>query len=167
MIETKRLSLAPIDAGDFEDLVRLTGHPEVGGRLKHGILDRVATRALLDDYLADWRERGFGPFVARTRGEAAFAGLVGLRTHQRTGGVALRYAIMPEHRGHGYTEEALPAILAFAARLGVPVVMATTEQANAASRRILEKLGFMLCDDTQNEDGHPIVVYSMTLGVDA
>lgn len=164
VLSTERLTLTPIEAGDLDDLARLNAHPEVGGRLKHGVLDREKSRAQLEGYLACWRERGFGQFVARDC-ESAFVGLVGLRWGDVTDEAdapALRYAIMPEHRGKGYTEEAVPALLAFAASLGHPEVIGATKPGNLVSRRIMERLGFRL-----KRESEATVVYAMSLGSSA
>ncbi|MEI8146680.1 MAG: N-acetyltransferase, partial [Alphaproteobacteria bacterium] len=67
MLTTERLTLTPIAATDRDDLALLTGHPEVGGKLKHGVLDGIATDLLLNDYLASWASHGYGVFVMRLR----------------------------------------------------------------------------------------------------
>jgi len=165
MLTTERLTLTPIAATDRDDLALLTGHPEVGGKLKHGVLDDAATDLLLKDYLASWTSHGYGVFVMRLRANAAFVGLVGLWDHDDHLGIALRYAVMPAHRGRGLTEEAVPAVLAFAAQRGIDEIVAVTKADNAASRRILSNLGFDLLREEHRDGRNPIVVYGMALAV--
>ncbi|MGL4289180.1 MAG: GNAT family N-acetyltransferase [Phreatobacter sp.] len=154
---TARLTLSPITSGDFDDLAALTGHPEVGGKLKHGVLDAAATRAQLDAYLRTWATRGFGVFVMRRRDDQAFVGLAGLWEHDDDLGVALRYAVMPDHRGQGITKEAVRAVLDFAAARDLGTIIAVTRETNAASRKILSDLGFDLREIRQRPDRNSVV----------
>ena len=60
------------------------------------------------------------------------------------GVVELGYGISEEYRGYGYATEAVETILAWAFdQPGVTSVAAETEAGNAASRRVLEKCGFL------------------------
>ena len=60
------------------------------------------------------------------------------------GVVELGYGIQEEYRGFGYATEAVETILAWAFNQpGVTSVAAETEKDNAASRRVLEKCGFV------------------------
>jgi len=60
------------------------------------------------------------------------------------GVVELGYGIDEEYRGYGYATEAVETILAWAFdQPGVTAVAAETEEGNAASRRVLEKCGFL------------------------
>ncbi|WP_439573630.1 GNAT family N-acetyltransferase [Phreatobacter sp.] len=157
-LATGHLSLTPIRESDFADLCRLTGDPEVGGRLKHGVLDEQATRAMLATYLATWERRGFGVFAVRERNAGAFVGIAGLWDHDDDLGIALRYAVMPAFRGRGYAGEAARAVLAFAASRGIGSVIAATREDNQASRHILEGLGFTL-SEVRGPADHRVVLY--------
>jgi RimJ/RimL family protein N-acetyltransferase len=143
-LDTDRLRLAPVAEADFADLCRLTAHPEVGGKLKHGVLTEAETRAQLDTYRATWDSRGYGVFVMRRREDGAFVGIVGLWDHDEGVGVAMRYAVMPEHRSRGYTKEGAIAVLKFAEQKNIHPVMAVTRENNLVSRQILVDLGFAL-----------------------
>lgn len=70
-------------------------------------------------------------------GELCFKGL--------NGGVPeIGYGILPEYRGAGYATEAVSAAVRFAfSDLRVTAVEAETGEGNAASRRVLEKCGFV------------------------
>ena len=58
--------------------------------------------------------------------------------------VELGYGIAEEYRGLGYATEAVETILTWAFdQPGVTSVAAETEEGNAASRRVLEKCGFI------------------------
>ncbi|MDP3547815.1 MAG: GNAT family N-acetyltransferase [Phreatobacter sp.] len=160
---TARLDLTQIGEDDFADLCALTGHPEVGGKLKHGVLSADETRPLLDSYRATWSERGYGVFVMRRRDTGAFVGIVGLWDHDAGIGVAMRYAVMPEHRGEGFTKEAAKSVLDFAAEKNIHPVMAVTRESNLASRHILVDLGFAL-HEVRDIGDRSIAIYQMTSG---
>jgi RimJ/RimL family protein N-acetyltransferase len=135
----------------------------VGGKLKHGVLTAEETRSQLAGYRATWSERGYGVFAMRRRDSGAFVGIVGLWDHDAGIGVAMRYAVMPEHRGHGFTKEAAKAVLDFAVEKKIHPVMAVTRESNLASRRILVDLGFSLCEVRETGD-RSIAIYQMTSG---
>ena len=160
---TARLDLTEIGESDFADLCALTGHPDVGGKLKHGVLTAEETRSQLAGYRATWSERGYGVFAMRRRDSGAFVGIVGLWDHDAGIGVAMRYAVMPEHRGQGFTKEAARSVLDFAVAKNIHPVMAVTRESNLASRRILVDLGFSLCEVRETGD-RSIAIYQMTSG---
>lgn len=162
-IETDRLVLTTIGEADFADLCRLNAHPDVGGKLKHGVLTGVETRAQLDGYRATWERAGYGVFAIRRRQDDAFVGIIGLWDHDEGVGVALRYAVMPDHRGRGYTKEAAKMVLHFAAGQDIHPVMAVTSETNLVSQRILVDLGFALREI--RDTGHArLVVYQQSTG---
>lgn len=156
---TDRLVLSAVSPADRDDLVRLAGDPEVGGKLKHGVLGPAQAEELLGTYLAGWQRLGYGIFMVRSRADGTFVGLAGLWEHDDGHGAALRYAVMPEHRGRGYTREAVKAVLAFGASIGLGNIMAVTRETNAASRRILTDLGFHLVELRQKSDRR-VAIYS-------
>lgn len=157
---TPRLLLTPIAEADLADLVALNGHPEVGGKLKHGVLTEAQTRAQFDGYRAIWDERGFGVFALRLRETGAFVGIAGLWDHDGGLGTALRYAIMPEHRGTGIAREAATGVLHFAKAQNIHPIIAATRENNIASQRILTNLGFVL-RDISGETGHRVMVFEL------
>ncbi|MBX9991481.1 GNAT family N-acetyltransferase [Phreatobacter oligotrophus] len=154
---TERLVLTPVGESDFADLCALTAHPEVGGKLKHGVLTAEETRAQLDDYLETWAREGWGVFVLRRRDSGAFVGIAGLWDHDAGIGVAMRYAVMPEHRGAGFTKEAAKSILDFAHEKNIHPIMAVTRDNNLVSQRILVDLGFQLREIREVAHGRLVV----------
>lgn len=71
-------------------------------------------------------------------GELCFKGL------SEEGSVEIGYGIAEPHRGLGYATEAVSAVVGWALRQpGVVCVTAEAEESNAASRRVLEKAGFV------------------------
>lgn len=144
-IETARLSQRPIDEGDCAELSTLMADPEVGGLLRHGVLDAEATRRLLDGYRAIWRDKGYGMFTLRRRQDGRFVGVSGLWDHHDGIGVASRVAIARWAKGEGYAPEAGMAVLRFAFEiLGLDTVWAVTRESNPDAQRALAKMGWTL-----------------------
>lgn len=144
-IETARLSMRPIDEGDFVEFHALMADPEVGGRLQHGVLDAEASRRMLDGYRAIWRDKGYGMFSLRRRDDGRFVGISGLWDHHDGIGVASRVAIAPWAKGEGYAPEAGMAVLRFAFEtLGLDTVWAVTRGSNPDAQRALAKMGWTL-----------------------
>lgn len=161
-IESARLSLRPIDEADFADLCTLMADPEVGGLLQHGALDAEATRRMLDSYRAIWRDKGYGMFSLRRKGDARFVGISGLWDHHDGIGVASRVAIARWAKGEGYAPEAGMAVLRFAFEtLGLDTVWAVTRETNPDAQRALAKMGWTL-RLRYEIDGKALLRFNMT-----
>lgn len=161
-IETARLSMRPIDEANFADLLTLMSDPEVGGLLAHGVLDEAATRQMLDDYKAIWRDKGYGMFVLRQRSDGRFVGISGLWDHHGGIGVASRVAIAPWAKGSGYAPEAGLAVVGFAFEtLGLDTVWAVTRGNNPDARRALAKMGWTL-KLRHEENGKELLRFNIT-----
>lgn len=71
------------------------------------------------------------------------AGLVSL-IGKSPGHAVIGYDIAPSFRGRGFASEAVGAVIAAAPGFGLTVLSAQCRSDNAASRRVLEKSGFVL-----------------------
>lgn len=143
-ILTTRLALRayePDDAEQVHDV--LYGDAEV---MRHvgGPLDVFATRAALERYAALQASRGFAFWALVERETGLIAGEAGLVPLGGEGPeVELGYTLGRAFWGRGYATEAGGAVVgeAFGA-LGLDRLVAVTRVENAASQRVLAKLGF-------------------------
>lgn len=88
---------------------------------------------------SSFAEHGYGMWVLES--PDGFAGTCGLRATEG-GDVEVLYSIEPAHWGSGLATEAAGAVLRHAlGTLGLPRVLGGVDDANHASRRVLEKLG--------------------------
>ena len=72
-------------------------------------------------------------------------GVVLLDRHHDLEDIEVSYLFLPEHWGRGYASAAVRQVLAHAfGTIGLCRVVAETQSANAASVRLLERLGFRL-----------------------
>jgi len=122
------------------------------------------TRAYLTDMLAQWDALGYGVYVVFDAATGAPIGRAGLRRREVGGAmeVDLGYSFLPEAWGRGYATEIAAALVEVGlegARL--PSVVAFAHTANAASRRVMEKLGFRHEKDFEFA-GEPHVLYRRT-----
>lgn len=109
-----------------------------------GVRDDDRTAAYLARNLQHWTDYGFGLWILRALAGGDPIGRAVLR-HLDVEGVdevEVGYAFYPAFWGRGLATEAATACLAFGRReLGLPTIVAVTAPANAASQRVLHKVG--------------------------
>jgi ribosomal-protein-alanine N-acetyltransferase len=170
-LTTARLELRPLAAADLDDLAALFADPDVMRYVGEGRpRTRADTATRLELHLDHWRKHGFGFFGVRRRGEpgasatggtGAFIGRCGLQYLGDTGSVEVGYTLAKPYWGQGYATEAARACVEYGfGVLGLPRIVAIARPENAASRRVLEKLGMRLVKTTE-WDGNPVVWYEL------
>jgi RimJ/RimL family protein N-acetyltransferase len=148
-LETERLLLRPYEESDVDGFYAIRSQPEVvrylyeeplsleQAREKVTMLVGSRTFEAEDDWLA-------AAIVLRESG--AYVGDVAFHwvsVQHRTGEVG--FVLDPAHQGHGYAIEAARAIVDWGfGAFGLHRVIGRTEARNAASARVLEKLGMRL-----------------------
>jgi RimJ/RimL family protein N-acetyltransferase len=145
-IETSRLRLRPFDEGDVPAILDLYGREDVMRFLYEAPADAAAaanmvkskmTRTVVD-------ETGGGlAFAVSERDGGGFVGdAVIWITSVEHRGAELGFVIHPDHQGRGYATEIGRELLRIGfEELGAHRVIGRTEARNAASARVLEKLG--------------------------
>ncbi len=161
-IETERLRLRPYGAGDLDLLAGMYADEAVTAFTLLGRHTRAEAKETLDGYLRTWRDVGYGMRAAFRKHDGAFVGECGLFIRSATGETALRYALLPRCWGLGLATEAVRATLddAFAAK-GLPRVDAVVQVENAASRRVMEKLGIGTVRTARGRHGD-LLIYTLT-----
>ena len=148
VIESERLSLHELSAEDSSDaafIFRLLNEPSflknIGDRGVHSLEDAYGYLRL--GPMASYFANGFGLYRMQVKASGETVGMCGLVKRAKLQDVDLGYALLPEFCGHGYAVEAAAAVLLDArARLQMGRIVAITDPRNAASVRVLEKLGF-------------------------
>jgi [ribosomal protein S5]-alanine N-acetyltransferase len=103
-------------------------------------------RASLTDKREHWERHGFGLYLLRDRSTGKLVGRGGLQYTDAIGGYAVEaaWAIVPERWGQGLATELAQASVAVAFEsLGLEDLIALTLPDNIASRRVMEKAGFI------------------------
>jgi [ribosomal protein S5]-alanine N-acetyltransferase len=148
VLETERLVLRPVSDDDLAATHRLFDGPAVRRYLwDDGPVSLEATESILEASARDFAERGIGLFGVRLRGAEELVGLCGLRWEEGIGDMEIMYCLLPELWGRGLATEAAQACLRFAfEEAGLERVMAGADEPNAASLRVIEKLGMRFVD---------------------
>jgi RimJ/RimL family protein N-acetyltransferase len=144
VIETRRLLLRPFEPADAEVAHRWLGDPLVMKYTPTGVDDSVGkTRARLAGYQAHQTTHGFSKWLVTERDSGTPIGDAGLLQIPELDWIDLGFRLSPGYWGQGLASEAASAWVAAAfdtlhlGRLG-----AFSHPENAASLRVLEKLGF-------------------------
>jgi len=149
ILETPRLSLREATLEDDAFILALLNAPGfVSGIGDRGVRSLDEARNYIETrILSSYRDHGFGMWVVTAKGQDQPAGLCGLVRRDVLPHVDLGYALLERQWGRGYAQEAAAAVLAHArGALGLATVAAIVNPDNAASRRVLEKIGFRFID---------------------
>lgn len=130
-LETARLRLRPVDRGDQAAVLAGLNDLAVSGWL--AVVPYPYGAADFDEFLSGFARPG-ETFVIEDK--AGFAGVLGA-------GRSLGYWLMPRAQGQGYATEAAQAVLAAQFARDRRAVRAGYFLGNAASARVLAKLGFV------------------------
>lgn len=165
-LRTSRLDLLPLAGSDAEALHALWTTEPVRRFLWDGkVVPREQTREIVERSEALFAERGFGLWGVRERGDPALAGFAGYWHFREPPALELLFGVAAERWGRGLATEAAGRVVRYGFEaLELPRVEASTDAANAASQRVLEKLGMALSHRAV-VDGLDTTFY--TLGRDA
>ena len=145
IIETERLALREWAASDAASLFALASDAEVMRYVGDGRPWADVTRAHeWLGWMADcYRQHGFGRWCVVEKDCGRVVGSCGFWPLAETRETDFGYLLARDRWGRGYASEAGRAALSHGfGRLGFAEVVARVEPANAASCRVLEKLGF-------------------------
>jgi RimJ/RimL family protein N-acetyltransferase len=141
---TVRLIAEKLDQTHLNDLTRMHLDPEVSHYLG-GVRSPEETKTYLDVNLAHWAEHRFGLWVLRIR-DGAFVGRAGLRhidlesAHE----IEISYSLVRTHWGQGLAIEIVRALInLWLTKLHSLSLVGVVSVENTASRRVLEKSGFV------------------------
>jgi RimJ/RimL family protein N-acetyltransferase len=181
---TARLRLRRLTFDDADFVVELLNEPSflrfIGDR---GVRDReTACRYLENGPLASYARFGFGLLCVELKAEAAGSdaasghghrgrpiGICGLLKRDTLEDVDVGFAFLPRYWSQGYAFEAASAVLAQGREaFGLTRIVAITSLDNAASIRLLERLGFRFERVTRlTPDGDEVKLFGCVTAVTA
>jgi len=144
MLETPRLLLRPFRPSDAAAFFVFGGDPHVM-RYTHCHTSVRECRRRLAAFEWQRRKQGYAPWavIAKENGKLIGWGGVYLDPFDTSWGPELGYSFHPAAWGHGLATELAGVCLDRADKmLGLPALSAFAHPDNAASRRVLEKVGF-------------------------
>lgn len=132
-LKAKRLFLVPMTDEELQDLAQHHSDPDL----------RQAYQEMLDGCRQNPKERLWYTAWKICLMGGVCIGDAGFKGGPKNGAIEIGYGIDEAYRGHGYTAEAVERLMRWAfGQKNVYFIEAETAPDNAASQRILQKLGF-------------------------
>ncbi|MHB1004806.1 MAG: GNAT family N-acetyltransferase [Chloroflexota bacterium] len=147
-IETGRLVIRPFKGDDWHDFFSYTSRPEVWELLPSEPYTRQEAKRYVDDAASAVERTGLLTEMAvALKSTDRLVGHVSFRVYNATYRTReIGWVISPAFQNHGYATEAASALLRYGFEsLNLHRVVATCDTRNAASYRVMEKLG-MRCE---------------------
>jgi RimJ/RimL family protein N-acetyltransferase len=142
VVETPRLRLREWRWEDIDEMARIYTMPEVERFL--GPWDPAETEEQVAFLVAHWDHEGFGAWAVEERETGRFIGRIGLLRHVDWPGepVEVGWTLDRTVWRRGLATEGGEASLRYGFEvLGLDRILSITDRNNAASRRVMEKLG--------------------------
>jgi len=145
VLSTARLDLAELTHDDAEFIFGLVNEPSwlanIGDR---GVRTLDDARAYLTNGpMAMYAQQGYGLWRVTRREDGAVVGICGLLKRDTLPDADIGFAFLPAYWGEGYAREAAEATLRYGFDTRrMPRIVAIVSPGNAASIRLLERLGF-------------------------
>jgi ribosomal-protein-alanine N-acetyltransferase len=145
-IATERLLLRSFRQTDLENVFYGLSHPDVIQFYGVHYNSLSATQAQMDWFAALEKDKTGQWWAICSADDAVFYGACGFNgwshQHQKA---EIGFWLLPEHQGKGIMNEAMPIICHYAFKtMGLHRIEAMVETPNTASKKVLEKAGFML-----------------------
>jgi [ribosomal protein S5]-alanine N-acetyltransferase len=161
--EAGRLRYEPVASEHRDELSAMMRDPRVMRTLwpSAALPSEDQIRASLQAKIVHWERHGFGLWVLRERVSGDFVGRGGLQYTDTLGrrAVEAAWAVVPDRWNRGFaTELARTSLEVGFNDLGLSEVIAFTLPDNLASRRVMEKTGFVY-DGEISHAGLPHVLY--------
>lgn len=163
-IETARLRLRPMRAGDVDDLLGVFGDPMVMASFGVEPFDREQMERWVRRNLDHQERHGYGLFAVILKASDQMIGDCGLERIELDGRpeTELGYDFRGDHWRRGFATEAATAVRDRAfSTLKVPRLVSLIRQGNVASRRVAEKIGMRL-DRSLSRDGIDYWLYAVS-----
>lgn len=151
VLRTEHLRCERFTLRHVDELAVLDSDPLVQATIFGKVCGREKTEERVRWRVACWADHGYGDYVARLR-DGEFVGTVGIFPASRPGAIAIGYALRPAHWGRGYATELCSAVAAAIAAVRDDEIVATVLESNAASRRVLEKSGFLVVGPNADDE---------------
>jgi RimJ/RimL family protein N-acetyltransferase len=153
-LTTDRLMMRPFSVDDAPLHAEMISERGPGAR--HYGATVAAVEQLIERLLREAGEHGFGLYVVERVDDVGFVGYCGLIVGDGSiGEPEIAYELLSRFHGRGYATETASAVVAAARATGRRRLVATVGPTNAASLRVLKKVGFVpVVPAVDGHDGH-------------
>jgi RimJ/RimL family protein N-acetyltransferase len=115
-----------------------------------------ASQYILTGPIDSYERHGFGLWLVELKGSATPIGICGLLKRDTLSDVDIGFAFLPPYRSKGYAFESAAAVMDYGRRvLGLKRIVAITNEDNAGSIRVLEKIGMSFDRMIRLSEGEP------------
>ncbi|HUR22533.1 MAG TPA: GNAT family N-acetyltransferase [Acidimicrobiales bacterium] len=167
-VETERLVLRPWTEDDAEPLAAIFAEPAFWHYPFRRGFTRQETEQFLERQFEHWAEHGFGSWAAELKEGRRLIGYIGLAQPtwlpQVMPAVEVGWRLHPEHWGRGLATEGGRASLRYGFdALALERIIAIVMPENAASRRVMAKLGMVQVSSTRDANRDvPLEIHEIT-----
>lgn len=161
-VRTARLHCERFTLDDVAELALLDADPAVQATVFGSTYTLAQTQQRTERRVRLWDENGYGDYVVRLH-DGTFIGTGGLFPSTLPGAIAVGYTLLPEHWGQGFATELAATLAALAAQLEAADVVAIVLETNTASRRVLEKAGFVFAGPNADDPGTVLYRYGASV----
>ncbi len=142
-IQTERLRMRPFTPNDLDDLHRLWIDPGVRKYLwDDTVISREQAEEVITNSVESFKAHGFGMWTVYLKDEATLIGFCGFRFFGQPEEIEILYGVAPASWGRGLATEAARAMLRCGfEEHGFDLIYAGADPPNAASFRVMEKIG--------------------------
>lgn len=155
-LESERLILRAPRMDDLAPMVKFFAAPRsqsIGGPLDRGQVWRALLRSA-----GHWQLRGYGLWHLVDKSSATMCGYCGFIEHIEWPEAELAWGVYDGYEGRGIAYEAAVAARAAGPALGVPQPISLIDPQNTRSRRLAERLGAVVENETQLL-GETVLIY--------
>jgi RimJ/RimL family protein N-acetyltransferase len=150
-LETPRLYLRLMQPADLDDLLKIFGDPKVMASFDAPTFNREQMESWMRRNLEHQKQHGYGLFSVILKSEGLLIGDCGLE-HMMVDGdqvTELGYDFRSDYWNQGLATEAASAVRDYAFNaLHLPRLISLIRVGNAASRRVSEKIGMRIVEET-------------------
>jgi RimJ/RimL family protein N-acetyltransferase len=157
---SQRMRYAPVTSATLDPFLKLVRDEHIRRYLMDGkVMPRDWSEERIRVSQALFERRGVGLWLAYEKGSGTLVGFCGFleipAIHPEP---QLVYALLARFTGQGYATEMARASIAEAHKHRFPAIAASVDEVNAASLRILQKIGFERVETRQGAFGNMFVL---------
>ncbi len=160
-LTTPRLVLRELKDEDLQAIFALRSNETVCRYIDRPVPQHISeASAFIERIRKGYADNSTYYWVLSLKGEQELLGTICLWNFSGDGVAEIGYEMLPQHHGKGYMQESLAAISEYSFNiLKLSAIDAFTHRDNTASKKLLERNGFNLCEGRTDPDVPANVIY--------